>query len=304
MILSVSRRTDIPSFYFNWFLERLKAREVYMRNPMNFHQVSHINLSPNVVDCIVFWTKNPAPMLGKLKGLDGYDYYVQYTINPYEKDQEGNLPPKKELISTFKNLAEEMGRYPLVWRYSPIILNERYTEEFHLEAFQRLCERLQGSTNQCNISFLEMYRKIQKRMRLLDTEESAEEQKNRLAQKLWAIGEDYGIEVKGCGNLDLETSGIQPAACIDTKIISSITGKHYSLKKDKGQPGDCHCYTSIDIGTYNTCLNVCQYCYANQSTSAATKKNREQYNLHSPILCSSLTEEDKIYDRKVKKEGK
>lgn len=86
MIISASRRTDIPAFYSEWFFNRIKEKYVLVPNPYNPNMVSRVSLDPAVIDCIVFWTKNPAPMIDKLDGLGDYKYYFQYTINPYEKN--------------------------------------------------------------------------------------------------------------------------------------------------------------------------------------------------------------------------
>ena len=131
MILSVSRRTDVPNYYSDWFINRIKAGFLYVRNPLNVHQISRIELSPEVIDCIVFWTKNPANMIEKLNDIKEYVYYFQFTLNGYDKDIEPNLPDKrKELIPTFQRLSEKIGKEKLIWRYDPILLNERYTIDY------------------------------------------------------------------------------------------------------------------------------------------------------------------------------
>lgn len=123
MIISASRRTDIPSYYSEWMLNRLKEKYVLVRNPMNIHQVSKIDLSPNVVDAIVFWTKNPTPMLGRLDELKDYIYYFQFTLTAYGPDVERNLPSKNRIIiPTFQELSKEIGKEKVVWRYDPIFL--------------------------------------------------------------------------------------------------------------------------------------------------------------------------------------
>lgn len=124
MILSASRRTDIPCYYSEWFINRLKAGYVFTRNPMNHAQISRINLSPDIVDCIVFWTKDPANMLDRLHILDeiGYKYYFQFTLTPYGKEIECSLREKSQIIETFIKLSETIGKDKVLWRYDPIIL--------------------------------------------------------------------------------------------------------------------------------------------------------------------------------------
>ncbi len=299
MILSVSRRTDIPRFYFDWFLNRLTEGYALVRNPMNFHQVSRITLSPDVVDCIVFWTKNPKPMLEKLDRIAAYPYYVQFTVNPYGREIEGNLPAKNELTDTFKRLSEQLGPERTVWRYSPVLINETYTEAFHVDFFSMLAERLSGYTEQCKLSFIDLYAKIKKRMAALGVGEIPQEQKNRLAQQLFKIAAGQGIAVSACGTIDLAAAGVPPAKCIDDALISRITGYPFHLKKDPGQRGDCYCVSSVDIGAYDTCGNGCAYCYANDSGQAVTR-NCKQYDPASPLLCGSLMQGDKVTERAVK----
>ena len=164
MIISASRRTDIPAFYSEWFLNRIKEGFLYVRNPMNAHQISKIDLSRDVVDCIVFWTKNPIPMLPHLDELKDYPYYIQFTLTGYGKDVEAHLPDKKrELIPAFQELSRKIGPERVIWRYDPIAFSEKYTAEYHLRAFTQISEALKGSTHKCVISFVDTYHKNKKK---------------------------------------------------------------------------------------------------------------------------------------------
>lgn len=298
MILSVSRRTDIPRFYFDWFLNRLKAGFVLVRNPMNFHQVSRIELSPQTIDFIVFWSKNPAPMLNKLDQLKPYPYYIQFTINAYDSLIEKNLPPKNKLIETFQKLSDKAGSRNLIWRYSPVLLTEKYTITYHLDFFASVCRQLCGYTHKCNLSFIDMYPKIQARMKALGVVAPDAGQKKYMATQFAKIAADSHISLGACGNLDLVSAGIEKSYCIDAQLISQITGKKFDYKKDPNQRRDCYCMPSIDIGTYDTCLNGCQYCYANAAFSKA-ERNMQKYDPNAPLLCGTISEQDKISDRKV-----
>lgn len=159
MILSVSRRTDIPAFYSDWFFNRLQAGFVDVRNPMNIHQISRIKISPDVVDCIVFWTKNPKKMLDRLDELSGYNYYFQFTINPYDKQIEHYVPQKSEVIATFQALSMKIGPEKVIWRYDPILLTNKIDVNYHIKYFNELAKRLNGYTNRCVISFVDLYKK-------------------------------------------------------------------------------------------------------------------------------------------------
>lgn len=299
MIVSASRRTDIPRFYFDWLLNRLGEGFALVRNPMNFHQVSRVPLSPEVVDCIVFWTKNPEPMLEKLDCLKNYSYYVQFTINPYGPEMECTLPLKERLVKTFQRLADQTSARQAVWRYSPVLLSESYPPEAHLEFFTKTAEALRGYTKQCKLSFLDFYPKIKKRMAVHGVSAVPEKEKILLARQLAEIGRKNGIEVSACGNLDLAAAGIPQAKCIDDALISKITGFQYRLKKDPGQRGDCYCVKSMDIGAYDTCGNGCLYCYANVSDDTV-KKNMTGYDPHTPMLCGTLLPGDKVTERAAK----
>ena len=155
MIVSVSRRSDVPAFYSEWFFKRIEAGEVLCRNPFNDKQISRIDLKREAVDCFVFWTRNPEPMFERLHLLEGYGYYFQFTLNPYGKDVELNTPRQENALHTFKRLSELIGPRRVVWRYDPILLNDAYTEQRHYETFGFLARELQGFTERCVISFID-----------------------------------------------------------------------------------------------------------------------------------------------------
>ena len=160
MIISASRRTDIPALYPEWFVNRLKAGEVLVPNPYNRKKVKKIFLSPETVDCIVFWTKNPEPMLPYLKEIRemGYEYYFQMTITDYDEDMELNLPGTAESMATFLLMSERIGKERMDWRFDPIILTEKYSISYHLERFEMMCNWLHDATTRCIISFVDAYK--------------------------------------------------------------------------------------------------------------------------------------------------
>ncbi len=301
MILSVSRRTDIPNYYSEWFFNRIKAGFVYVRNPMNAHQVSKIDITPEVVDCIVFWTKNPQPMISRLDELTQYDYYFQFTLTGYGKDIECNVPHKKEkMIPIFQELSGKIGKHRVIWRYDPIIFTKKYTQEYHLKAFEQIATALKGYTEKCVISFVDVYAKNKKNMELLDLYELDKAELLSFAKKISDIARKNGMEIGSCAeNIDLEECGIEHNSCIDKTLIESIIGCKLKVEKDKNQRRECGCMESVEIGTYNTCKNGCQYCYANYSEESVAKIC-SKYDSESPILCGVLDENDKITERKVK----
>ena len=301
MILSVSRRTDIPNYYSEWFFNRVKEGFVYVRNPMNAHQISKIDLSPDVVDCIVFWTKNPANMLEKLEYLKDYIYYFQFTLTGYGKDIEPNLPDKrKELIPTFRTLSKKIGKEKVIWRYDPIIFTKKYSPEYHLKAFEQIATALKGYTEKCVISFVDIYAKNKKNMELLDLYEIDKNELLEFAKKIAGIAKDNGMKIGSCAeSIDLDECGIEHNCCIDKTLIEDIIGCRLKVEKDKNQREECGCVEGVEIGTYNTCKNGCKYCYANYSQESVVK-NCSRYDPKSPILCGILDENDKITVRKVK----
>lgn len=300
MILSVSRRTDIPAFYWEWFLNRVKAGFVDVRNPMNIHQVSRIDIRPNVVDCIVFWTKNAGNIIPHLDQLKDYKYYFQYTINPYNKLIEENVPLKKDIIENFKSLSEIIGPNRVIWRYDPILLTGNINIEYHLRYFEELAKRLQRYTQRCVISFVDLYKKTVSNTRDLMMREPTDNEMHILAQKLSIIAKNYKMEVLSCSeNIDLDAEGVKHGCCIDRNLIEKIVGYKIDVKKDKNQRKECGCVESVDLGAYNTCLHACKYCYANFN-NAKVHTLSQMHNPLSTLLVGELDETDVVKERKVK----
>ena len=301
MILSVSRRTDIPAFYMDWFLNRLQVGWVLVRNPFNPSRVSRVSLNPSVVECLVFWTKNPEPMLARLHELPR-NFYIQYTLHDYGPEIESQLPSLARRLEIFEELSARLGPERLVWRYSPVIMSACYTPDYHIRTFARLAERLTGHTRQCHLSFLDIYSKIAARMRAIGVINTVEEEKIILARRLNELSVQYGITLSACGNPELQLAGLSLSSCIDGELIQKITGQAMRLKKDANQRPVCNCAESIDIGSYQTCLNGCAYCYATHSHDAVSRK-AGHYDPESPFLCDSEKPGDIITDRKIAVHG-
>lgn len=301
MILSVSRRTDIPNYYSEWFYNRIREGFVYVRNPVNIRQVSKINISPEVVDCIVFWTKNPEPMLDRLDELSAYKYYFQFTLTGYGRDVECNVPHKKEkMLPIFQGLSERIGSKNVIWRYDPVIFTDIYTPEYHLKAFEQIAGALKDYTNKCVVSFVDAYAKNKRSMEAMGAYELSKSAVMKFAGKLSAIAKANGMTVGSCAEkIDLTQCGIEHNCCIDRKLIEEIVGCSIDAGKDKNQRPECGCMESVEIGTYNTCRNGCKYCYASYSPESVIK-NCVRYDANSPLLCGELSAEDRLYERKVK----
>jgi hypothetical protein len=280
MIISASRRTDIPSYYSEWFFNRLKEKIVCVRNPFNMRQVSEINLDPEFVDCIVFWSKNPKPMLSMLQSLKDYRYYFQFTLNPYDSDIEAGLPPKTEIIETFKRLAGIIGPKKVIWRYDPILINGKYNAAYHIDEFGKLAGALKGYTEKVTFSFIDFYKKITEKIKALGIIEISTEVKNVIARKFSEIAKINNLSIDTCAeDIDLSEYGIAHARCIDDRLISEITGCNLLAEKDRNQRPECGCVKSVDIGKYNSCLNGCVYCYANYGKKAVDKNAEHIYPL-------------------------
>ena len=265
MIISASRRTDIPALYSEWLENRLREGFVLTRNPRNHRQVSRILLTPEKVDGIVLWTKNPAPMLDRLSVLEDYAYYFQFTLTPYGKEVEPGFPDKDGvMIPLFQKLSRSIGRERVIWRYDPIFFGRIHTAAWHLERFHEMAARLSGYTEECVISFLDYYRNTEKQMTGLGLTELPQEEKAVFLRKLVQASASYGIQLRACAeDASLEALGVQPSRCIDAFRLERIGGRPVTAGKDKNQRSLCGCAASIDIGSYNTCTHGCRYCYAN-----------------------------------------
>ena len=279
MIISASRRTDIPAFYFDWFFNRLREGYVITRNPMNPKQVKRIDLSADSVDGIVFWTKNAAPMLAHLQDVAEYPYYVQFTITAYGPEIEPGLPDKgKHIIPTFQRLSEAIGARRVIWRYDPIFIGENYPVDAHNERFFAIANILKGYTETCVLSFLDMYGSIQKKAAKHGIRTCSEREMHSIAKTFAEIAGSAGIRLQTCAEaIDLDAYGITHGQCVDAILFEEMTGKKCNAKKDKNQRPACGCAESVDIGAYNTCANGCVYCYANHA-SALVAKNRARFD--------------------------
>ncbi len=277
MIVSASRRTDIPALFSEWFYHRIGKGFVLLRNPYNPHQVGRVTLTPDKVDGFVFWTKNAAPMLPRIHELDAFKYYFQFTITPYGRDVERNLPDKKEvIIPAFKQIGADKA----IWRYDPIFINEKYSWEYHLRAFEKIASELEGYTNKAVISFVDYYRTVD--LRPLGIIALSPEQQHEMAQRLSEIAASHGITLTACA----KELGIEKACCIDGKMFG------VNKPKDRNQRGLCTCVESVDIGTYSTCRNGCAYCYANHYGYVQPAPD-----VHSDILGPPLTGNETIKQR-------
>jgi len=304
MIISASRRTDIPAFYSDWFMNRVREGFFYRVNPFNSNQVSGFSLKPEDVDAICFWTKNPKPLLKHLDELNARElnYYFQFTLNPYDTTFEPHVPSVKERIATFKELAGRIGAERVVWRYDPVILSSVTPVAWHLEQAEQIASQLKDSTSRLVFSFYDFYGKGQGRLnnalngtgiKLEDiTAPNHKDALEKIARGFKVIADRHGLQIFSCSeDIDLNAIGIQHGACIDGTLISELFGTAAINAKDKNQRKSCGCVESADMGIYNTCHFRCAYCYANFN-EGMIDGNCGKHNPHSPALLVS-------YDRTI-----
>lgn len=297
MIISASRRTDIPAFYTPWFMNRIKEGFLLTRNPFNAHQIRKVSLRPEDVEAIVFWTRNPEkliPYLSEYKiNSKEFNYYFQYTITGYPRSLEKSVPNRHQAIETFCKLSEMIGPRRVIWRYDPIIIVQNLVDiNEHKRLFSDIAASLKGKTNRVVISFADFYKKTKRNLNkkglqcrdLLDDNEALNEALIDLVKYMVDIAKTNNLEIQSCAEaIELANIGIEHGKCIDDKLLKEVFGLSLDSKKDKYQRKECGCIKSVDIGQYNTCPHGCSYCYANFSEKVVAK-NKELHDPNSPFL--------------------
>ncbi|HOB12542.1 MAG TPA: DUF1848 domain-containing protein [Syntrophomonadaceae bacterium] len=300
MIISASRRTDIPAFYSEWFMNRIRAGYCTTINPFNRKQVAYVSLKPEDVDVIVFWTKNPEPLIKHLEELDdrGFRYYFQYTLTGYPQALEPQVPELKKGISTFKKLADRIGPEKVIWRYDPIVISNITDTNYHKKQIDHIARELEGFTHRLVISIVDEYRKTkinfdQQERRSINIERQiSEDQVRDIIEFAVDRTKRSKMEAFSCAEiLNLKPFGLMPGKCIDDHYIKRVFGIDVTSEKDKSQRSECGCVHSKDIGAYDTCLHGCLYCYA--GTLSAAKKNQTNHFPDSPSIIGRLDAEPK-----------
>ena len=294
MILFASGRTDIPAFYSNWFINRVKAGFVDVRNPFNQNLVSRINFSD--VDLIMFCSKNPLPMIDKLKMLKVPDLF-HVTITPYSKDVEPNIPDKRLIIEGVKKLSLVLGIDNVVLRYDPIFLSDKYNVDYHIRAFDKLCKNLNGYVNKIIVSFMDEYKNVRSNKNILKYRTFTREDYKKIGEAFSKSAMDNGMSVQTCfEDEDLTEYGFVKGECLSHELAYILTGKKFkssNVRKEK----KCQCVQMVDIGDYNSCMHMCKYCYANYDEKAVSS-NFERHDDNSSLLIGSVQSDDVIKVRK------
>ena len=294
MILFASGRTDIPAFYSNWFINRVKAGFVDVRNPFNQNLVSRINFSD--VDLIMFCSKNPLPMIDKLKMLK-VPVLFHVTITPYSKDVEPNIPDKRLIIEGVKKLSLVLGIDNVVLRYDPIFLSDKYNVDYHIRAFDKLCKNLNGYVNKIIVSFMDEYKNVRINKDILKYRTFTREDYKKIGEAFSKSAMDNGMSVQTCfEDEDLTEYGFVKGECLSHELAYILTGKKFkssNVRKEK----KCECVQMVDIGDYNSCMHMCKYCYANYDEKAVSS-NFKMHDDNSSLLIGSVQSDDVIKDRK------
>ena len=296
MIIQTGMRTDIPAFYSKWFFNRINEGVVCVRNPYNPSQVTKYSLSPEVVDLIAFCTKNPMPMLPFLDKLKPYGQYWFVTITPYGKEIEPNVPKKEHVIESFKKLSDTVGVDSVGWRYDPIFIDTKHSVEWHIAEFEKMAGALRGYTKTCVISFIDIYKKVERNF----PEARAVQMKDRavIGKAFVEIAAKNGMVVKPCaeGN-DLAKYGADCSGCMTVHTFETALHNRLEVPKSKKNQrnGECACLLGVDIGAYDTCGHLCKYCYAN-ANAALVKENMKRHNPESPFLTGGYMPGDVVHE--------
>lgn len=271
MIISVSRRTDIPRFYWDWFLKQIELGETLITNPFNAKQKKSISLRPCDVDGFVFWTRDPqniAESAGLLKEK-GYSFYVMISITGYPDILEPMAPDLERVVAGIGRLSSFIGKDRVFWRYDPIIISSLTTAEYHERMFRYLASRLGAYVDRCIISLYDSYKKSEVRFRTLESSGKITRfpivtdtgcllpEAEQTIERIAAVAHQYGLPLFSCAEPQcFERFGIKAHACVDGKLFGTES------KKDPAQRPFCQCDQSVDIGAYRTCPARCVYCYA------------------------------------------
>lgn len=310
-VISASRSTDIPAFYSRWFMNRFEKGYITWINPFN-RKEQYVSFEETKI--IVFWSKNPKPIIPHLKEFNkrGIKYYFQYTLNDYEKeDLEPNVPKLETRIETFKTLSKLIGKEKIIWRFDPLILSNSITLDNLIDKIKKIGDQIYQFTEKLVFSFadIESYKKVQTNLSKTTAiyREFSQNEIDIFSEKIIELNNNWNLSLATCAEtVDLEKFNIQHNRCIDDELIYKIgkddtkildwlglSSQTFSLfegnysnnykLKDKGQRKACGCIVSKDIGMYNTCNHLCTYCYANHSENIV-KQNLKKHNINKQSI--------------------
>ncbi len=291
MIINTGSRTDIPAFFSEWFLNRVEEGFVCTRNPYN-DDIYRYPLDSKIIDCLCFCTKNPKPLLKDLDKLNEFNQFWFVTITPYGGDIERNVPSFKNVMKSFKELSETLGVNKVSWRYDPIFITEKYSLDFHIDKFEEMASKFHTYTDDCTISFIDLYQKVLRNFP--EAREVTRQEQLIIGENFAGIADDYDIQMKTCveGTL-LDRFGFDSSGCMTQNVIEKAIGNNLKIPKGKYRIRECDCIFGRDIGAYNTCLHGCKYCYANSNINLV-KRNQKLHNPDSPLLIGDVKDSDAV----------
>jgi hypothetical protein len=312
LIISASRRTDIPALYAEWFINRVRAGWCQVPNPLDLNKLSYVSLRPDDVDVIVFWSKNPEPLVKYFNELDqrGFHYYFQYTLNDYPKILEPSIPVLDARIMTFRKISDLLEPRRIIWRYDPIIISNKTPPSFHEDKFLHIAQALRGSTKRVIVSLVDYYRKTDRRLlplhnmgysfnkRAVDSGSTWD-----LMKALEAIASQNGMKIFTCAeDINFSAAGVLPGKCIDGELIGELWSLSGHTQKDPHQRASCLCAISKDIGINDTCIHGCPYCYSTGNLETAQCRFSEHTDT-SPVIWGKwrqLSENEQADQSKMK----
>ena len=298
MIINTGQRTDIPAFYSEWFMNRIREGYVMVRNPFYPEQVTRYSLDPAVVDVLAFCTKDPSPMIPHLDEIGGVRQFWFVTITPYGADIEENVPDKEKVIEAFRRVSGKVGPKAMSWRYDPIFISDKYDLQFHVESFEKMAEQMEGYTEQAVISFIDLYEKTKKNFP--KARRVTREEEEILAEAFAKTGERHGMKIRGCCERQaLQEYGLDMRGCMTEEVLEEAIGTGLDIPKKKWARPECGCVLGNDIGAYNTCAHFCRYCYAKYDKTAVMD-NMKKHDPLSPFLVGGPRPGDRISQAKQK----
>ena len=293
MIISASRVTDLPGLYSEWFMNRIRAGYCLVPNTRNPKEVAQVSLAPQDVDAIVFWAKDPSPLMPALDELDGrgYRYYFQFTVNDYPAEFEPCVSDLESRLRVFLELSRRLGPRRVVWRYDPLIISNKTNYNFHRERFSALANRLEGATEHAILSIMFSFGTLTRPMAELEQQGFTFERATvsspgilDLMKDLASVAKEHHMEISLCSQAqDLTHLGFVPCRCIDNRLINSLWELDLPYMKDPAMRRLCRCTVSKDIGVGDTCINGCPYCYSVRSKEFA-RRRYEEHDPNSPAL--------------------
>ncbi len=298
MVLNTGSRTDIPAYYSEWFYNRVREGSVLVRNPYYPSQVTRYLLNPEVIDIMVFCTKNPLPMLrdsASLKALlSTFDTFWFVTITPYEADIEPFVPPKEQVAASFQTLSNLTGKQRISWRYDPVFITEKYSVAYHIKQYAAMAKTLSKYTSQCVVSFIDLYEKTKKNFHGIRS--VTHEEQEQLIEAFSETARAYGLQIHlCCENTALARENVDAYCCMSKAGLEKALGCKLEVPQKKMARAECACLLGADIGAYNTCGHGCLYCYANYDKSTVIS-NMRKHDPHSPFLIGKQREDDIVKD--------